>query len=319
MNKPAASRRLFPSMTGLRVFEAAARHLSFTQAGTELGLTQSAVSRQIRALEELLDIKLFRRIQQRLALTTAASTYLPDVRACLSQIEAATLELLAHRGAGGVLNLAILPTFGTKWLIPRMAGFWKRCPHITVNFTTRPMAFDFQAERLDAAIHFGDASWPGVVAHRLMGEEVVVVCSPDLVRNERLRSPTDLADQTLLQHTTRPHAWEDWLRHAGVDGVASHSGPRFEHLAMVEQAAIAGIGVAVMPRFLVEDEITAGSLVIPFDLPVRSEHSYYLVHPQEKADLPALKVFLEWLLDQVREETSSSARAPDSVVHREDG
>jgi LysR family glycine cleavage system transcriptional activator len=290
--------RFLPSMTSLRVFEAAARHLSFSRAAEELSLTQSAVSRQMRTLEGLLRLKLFHRIRQRLALTAAGAAYLPDVREVLSRIEAATLELLSHQGAGGVLNLAILPTFGTRWLIPRMATFARAHPHVTVNFSTRSTAFDFTAEHLDAAIHFGDpGTWPGVIAHRLMGEEVVPICAPVLAR-KRLRALKDLSSQTLLQHATRPHAWQEWLAAAGARDVNPLKGPRFEHFQMVIQAAVAGLGVAIMPRFLIEDELAAGELVIPFDRPVRSTQAYYLVYPEEKKSLPALKAFRDWLLAQ---------------------
>ena len=291
--------RFLPSMTSLRVFESAARHLSFSRAADELSLTQSAVSRQIRTLEQLLRLKLFHRIRQRLALTPAGAAYAPEVRAVLSRIEAATLELLSHQGTGGVLNLAILPTFGTRWLIPRMGSFARVHPHVTVNFSTRATAFDFSSEHLDAAIHFGDpGNWPGVTPHRLMGEEVVPICAPSLAR-KKLRTLKDLGSQTLLQHATRPHAWQEWLASAGVKDVNPLKGPRFEHFQMVIQATVAGLGVAVMPRFLIEEELASGELVIPFDHPVRSTQAYYFVHPQEKETLPALRAFRDWLLSQV--------------------
>jgi LysR family glycine cleavage system transcriptional activator len=282
------------------VFETAARHLSFSKAAEELNLTQSAVSRQIRTLEDRLHIKLFHRVRQRLTLTAAGAAYAPEIRHCLSLIEAVTLDLLAHQGTGGALNLAILPTFGTRWLIPRMASFRREHPHITVNFVTRSVAFDFADERLDAAIHFGDGAWPGVVAHRLMGEDVVVACSPALLNAAGLRKITDLPKHTLLQHTTRPHAWQDWLAAVGHPDLNGLKGPRFEHFAMVIQAAIAGLGVCVIPRFLIDEELAAGMLVAPFDQAVRSEHSYHLVYPEEKQDLPALRSFREWLLAEAR-------------------
>ena len=291
--------KYLPSTMSLRVFESAARHLSFSRAGEELSLTQSAVSRQIRTLETMLRLKLFNRVRQRLALTPAGAAYAPEVRAVLSRIEAATLELLSHQGLGGVLNLGILPTFGTRWLIPRMGSFARAHPHVTVNFSTRATAFDFGSEHLDAGIHFGDpGKWPGVTAHRLMGEEVVPICAPSLMR-KRLRSLKDLGNQTLLQHVTRPHAWQEWLAAAGVRDVSPMKGPRFEHFQMVIQAAVAGLGVAIMPRFLIEEELASGELAIPFDQPVRSTQAYYFVYPEEKQELPALRAFRDWLLAQV--------------------
>lgn len=289
-------RRFLPSMGSLKAFEASARHLSFSQAGEELGLTQSAISRQIRALEDFLGLQLFHRIRQRLVLTEAGAAYAPEIRNCLEQIETTTLELLAHQGSGGALNLAILPTFGTRWLIPRLAGFSAAHPGITVNFNTRNVPFDFASDRLDAAIHFGDTSWPGVIAHRLMGEEVLPVCAPTL----SLTTIGDLAQATLLQHSTRPRAWADWLAAVGHAEINGLKGPKFEQIAMTIQAAVAGLGVAILPRFLVEEEIAGGRLVVPFDRPVASTHAYYLVYPEAKAQMPALKTFRDWLIEEAR-------------------
>jgi LysR family glycine cleavage system transcriptional activator len=293
-------------MTSLRVFEAAARYLSFSDAASELSLTQGAVSRQIRALEDLLNLQLFHRLRNRLKLTEAGAAYLPEIRECLTRIETASLQLVAHQGAGGVLNLAILPTFGTKWLIQRMPTFWRAHPHIVVNFTTRSTVVDFSTELLDAAIHFGEASRPGVIFHRLMGEEVVPVCAPKLLESPGLTRLEHLDCHTLLQHTTRPGAWVEWLAAAGVSQINGLKGPRFEHFLMMIQAAIAGIGVAVLPRFLVEDEVAAGRLVIPFDLPVRSQMAYYLAYPEEKGELPALRLFRAWLLREAHVASSHS-------------
>ncbi|MBL8265171.1 transcriptional regulator GcvA [Steroidobacter sp.] len=289
--------RFLPSMISLQAFETAARHLSFSKAAEELSLTQSAVSQQMRTLETLLRVKLFHRTKSRLSLTEAGLAYLPEVRQCLSRLEAATLELMSHQGIGGVLNLAILPTFGTRWLIPRMSSFAQAHPHVMVNFSTRAVKFDFATERLDAAIHFGEVAWPGVIAHRLMGENVVMVSAPSL--QKRLRSLKDLSHHTLLQHTTRPYAWQEWLNAVGVQDVNPMKGPRFEHFSMVIQAAVAGLGVAILPEFLVEQELAAGELVQPFDRPVRSAHAYHLVYPEENRDLPTLKAFRDWLLSQV--------------------
>lgn len=294
-------------MMALRAFEASARHLSFSLAAEELNLTQSAVSRQIRMLETQLRVKLFHRVRQRISLSSAGRSYFPQVQECLSRLEEATLDLISHQGTGGVLNLAILPTFGTRWLIPRMNSFARLHPHVTVNFSTRAVKFDFATERLDAAIHFGALSWPGVVSDRLMGENVVVVCSPSLAR-KRLRNLGDLAHHTLLQHTTRPQAWQEWLGAVGAQHVHALKGPRFEHFSMVIQAAVAGLGIAVMPEFLVQQELDSGELVVPFDQRVASSHAYYLVYPEEKRDLPALQSFREWLLAEV----ASAERASDA-------
>jgi LysR family glycine cleavage system transcriptional activator len=305
-------RRLLPSMTSLRVFESAARHLSFSEAALDLDLTQSAVSRQIRALESLLSAKLFLRGRQRLKLTEAGAAYLPEVRTCLSRLEAATLQLLTHQGSGGVLNVAILPTFGARWLIPRMPAFWAANPQIMVHFVTRTAALDFAIEESDCAIHFGDPMGEGILSYRLMGEDVVTACAPRLRSKLRLRKFADLEKHTLLQHTTRPNAWPAWLTAAGTSLAQPLKGPRFEHISLVIQAAIAGIGVAVLPRFLIEDELASGRLVMPFELEVRSHQAYYLVYPQDKQHMPAVVAFRDWLLveaERARSRTTETAGA----------
>ncbi len=167
-----------PSLSALAAFEAAARHGSFTRAAEELSLTQGAVSRQVAHLETVLGVALFQRARQRVALTPAGAAYAAEIRDGLSRLAAATVSTMAFRGAGGVLNLAILPTFGTRWLIPRLPRFTEAHPGITINFTTKLVPFDFAREPLDAAIHFGDPVWPGARLHRLMGEEIVPVAAP---------------------------------------------------------------------------------------------------------------------------------------------
>ena len=303
-------RRILPSLVALQCFDAAARQLSFTRAAEELNVTQSAVSRQIRLLEEFLGRALFYRIKQRLVLTGAGEAYARDIRDVLDRAEAATLALMAHSGTSGVLNLAILPTFGSRWLVPRLGSFTTRDPEIQLNLLTRLKPFDFAKEEIDVAIHFGDTSWPGVQYHYLMGEETVPVCSPALLAGKTLAGPADLAGFTLLQHTTRPNAWADWFEAVGEHPASAGKGPRFEQFYLVIQAALAGLGVAVLPLFLVQDELASGRLVIAVNQPVPSRHSYYLVHP--KTDAYPVTVFKEWLLAQCQEAAGDdpSARLP---------
>ena len=294
------SRPHLPSLGALAAFEAAARHGSFTRAAEELALTQGAVSRQVAGLEAQIGVRLFERVRQRVALTPAGAAYAVEVRAALRALSSATLNVMAFRGAGGVLNLAILPTFGTRWLIPRLPRFTEAHPNVTINFATRVRPFDFAREGHDAAIHFGGPTWPGARLHRLMGETIVPVASPALVARHGLTTPADVLAAPLLQQATRPRAWEQWLVENGLDPARATPGPRFEQFAMVAQAAQAGLGLAILPRFLVEDELRTGVLVAPFDAPSRSEEAYWLVYPEEKADLPAVAAFREWLLAEVR-------------------
>ena len=285
-----------PSFASLAAFDAAARHLSFTRAAEELSLTQGAVSRQIAQLEAMLGVPLFERVRQRVVLTPAGASYAAQVREALARIAAATLNVMTTRGAGGVLALAILPTFGTRWLIPRLPDFFRRHPEVTINFTTRIRPFDFPSEGLDAAIHFGEQTWPGATLHRLMGETIIPVASPGMVERHGIRVPADLLGLPLLHQVTRPRAWAEWLKAQGLDPEKAQPGPVFEQFAMIAQAAQAGLGVAIVPRFLVEDELASGRLVVPFDRPVESRQAYWLVYPTEKQDLPAVAAFRAWLL-----------------------
>jgi LysR family glycine cleavage system transcriptional activator len=252
-------------------------------------------------------------VRKRISLTPAGEAYLPKVRACLERLEAATLQLKAFKGAAsGSLNLAILPTFGTRWLIPRLPAFMAAHPEALVNFSTRLDVFDFADEDLDAAIHYGGPDWPGAVVEHLMDEEVEVMGSPALCRKAGLQRPADVAGQVLLQINSRPGAWGEWLTAAGLPQVDGRRGPRFEHFAMVIQAAVAGLGLAVLPTFLAEDELRRRTLLIPFKGTTVRSGAYWLVHPEAKRDLPALVAFRSWLLGEIRSvpTRSSASRSP---------
>lgn len=292
--------RSLPATGALQAFEAAAFHGSISTAARELHRTQSAVSRQIQALEAHLGTALFTRRRQRIHLTEAGRRYLEHVRAAFDRLEAGELELRAGRGGGGgILRLGILPTYGTRWLIPRFPSFASAHPSIQVHFTTRLSVFDFASEDLDAAIHYGEGHWPGAIVEPLMDEVVRVVCSADYRRLHELGDPGDLRRATLLQITSRPHAFDDWLRAKGVAEVDGRRGPRFEHHQMVLEAAIAGLGVAVLPAFAVDDELQRGTVVEAFaDSAARTGKSYWLAYPEGRASLPALRAFRSWLLAQ---------------------
>lgn len=305
-----------PSLAALAAFDAAARHLSFTRAAEELSLTQGAVSRQVAQLETMLGVALFERVRQRVSLTPAGAAYAGEVRDALARIGAATLNVMTTRGAGGVLDLAILPSFGTRWLIPRLPDFFRRHPEVTINFATRIRPFDFGREPLDAAIHFGEPIWPGADLHRLMGETIVPVASPELIAREALLQPADLLRVPLLQQVTRPRAWAEWLEAQGLRMDGAVAGPIFEQFTMVAQAAQAGLGAAIVPRFLVEEELRAGRLVVPFDRPVESRQAYWLVHPKEKSARPAVAAFRTWLLAACAEAEVVPA---DLSMHHESG
>jgi LysR family glycine cleavage system transcriptional activator len=288
-----------PSLAALRTFEAAARHLSFTHAASELNLTQSAVSRQIRLMEEYLGVLLFQRVRKRLILTDAGQTYVAEIRSALAQMQAATVNLLANKGRGGILNFAAPPAFCMKWLIPRLDGFTAQYPDILINLSTRIKPFDFKVERFDAAIHYGGNDWPDVISEKLVGEELVAVCSRSyLDKMTDANGNTDIHNYVLLQQTSRENRWQDWLLKNDVRDVNAWNGPRFEHFYMVMQAAVAGLGLALLPRLLVNDEVLAGRLIAPFGTSFVSGDAYCLVYPASKKNDPKLEHFRAWLLNE---------------------
>lgn len=290
-------RRVLPSLSALTVFEASARHGSFTRAAEELKLTQSAVSKQIRGLEEFLGVPLFERVRQRILLTEAGRAYLKSVREALEIMEAATMEALAFQGSGSALNIATLPTFGTRWLAPRLGSFAAAHPRIALNITARVWPFDLVEENLDVAIYFGTEPWSGGHSDWLMGEVAVPVAAPALLAPQGpLRQIRDLARVQLLHHRARPRAWQDWLGAAGAPSVNAFHGIRFEQFEMIIQAALAGVGIALVPRFMIAEELKAGSLIVPFDRPIESGGGYYLVCGERKRGLPAVIAFRDWIL-----------------------
>lgn len=288
-------RRRIPSIEALVAFEAAARHLSFTRSAEELALTQSAIGRQVASLEDYLGVPLFNRVRKRLSLTEVGQLYAKQVRENLERIERDTLAAMAHRNAGGILELAVIPTFATRWLIPRLPGFYADHENVVVNLTTRAEPFLFNETNFDAAIHFGDPVWPGAVAKYLFGEVITAVCSPRLLQGRRNLSPRDVAEFVLLHQSARPDAWRQWLAQAGVHDVDCMKGQRYELFSMLVEAARAGLGMALVPRFLVAQELDSGELVRPFDLSARSDKGYYLVVPEDKQASPLLRTFDQWL------------------------
>lgn len=293
--------RTLPPLPALQAFEASARLGSFTRASQELNLTQGAVSRAVAGLESDLGVPLFDRVRQRIRLTAAGEAYVAKVGPLLARLEAATLELRASRGEGGLLNLAILPTFGTRWLIPRLPAFAHAHPEVQIAFHTRLYPFDFEAEELDAAIHLGQGHWPGAKLDFLFDEEGVVVASPHLAFTQPLLSPNSLSSQTLLQMATRPQGWEEWLAAQHATGVDGRRGPRFESHLMVIQAAKADLGFALLPSFLVQEELMKGELVEPFPgTRLQGLRSYWFATPEHAAERPAVRAFRSWLLAETK-------------------
>lgn len=294
-------RRKIPSTAALSVFESAARHQSFTKAAEELAVTQSAICRQIGALEDFLGVKLFRRSRRGVVLTEAGTSYSRKVTSRLDEVERDTLELMAKGGQGGTLELGVVPTFATKWLLPRIPSFIREHPGITVNLAAQTRPFLFDDTPFDAAIHAGEATWPGTEGIFLMRETLIAVCSPALIAPRSTLGRADWRRYPLLQQSTRPYAWRDWFASRGMQFEGDMAGPRFELFSMLAEAAVHGLGIALIPRLLIENELERGVLIQVSRHAHPSNRSYYLIYPEQKSGNPALTAFGEWVEAQARQ------------------
>ncbi|UWQ80982.1 LysR family transcriptional regulator [Leisingera sp. S132] len=294
-------RKFLPSISSLRALEALDRLGSASAAADELALTQGAVSRQLQTLERQLGMELVQRDQKRLSLTTEAQDYAAEIRQALNQIVQSTLRLQAAPLAG-TLNLAILPAFGMRWLMPRLPEFARLHPDVTINMATRLEPFNFATEPFDAAIHFGDASWPGTQSLLLKHEQLLPVCAPELLNGRRVDEPTDILKLPLLHIQTRTTAWKDWFEKHGIEAGADLSGTIYDQFATITQAALHGLGVALMPDYLVEQDLATSRLVALHPEPVETAGAYYLVWPERKSDAPALMKFRGWLAGKAQPE-----------------
>ena len=290
-------RRKIPSTTALISFEAAARHESFTKAANELSLTQGAICRQIASLEEFLSVELFRRSKRGVKLTEAGLSYSRRIATQLDAVERDTLSIMGQQGANAI-ELAVVPTFGTQWLLPRLKDFQLKHPDVTVNLTNRTRPFLFADTDFDAAIYFGDAEWSGTSSYHLMGENPVPVCHPSLLGDQQSLSPQALADLPLLQQTTRPYAWRQWFNAQGMNVPRDMTGPRYELFSMLAQAAMHQMGVALIPPFLIQRELTEKRLVIAHERSLLNNKGYYLIIPERKIESASLHAFRDWLIKQ---------------------
>lgn len=296
-----APRRFLPSMSSLRALEALDRLGSASAVATDLNLTQSAVSRQLQALERQMGMELIHRDSKRLTLTPAAAEYAAEIRQALNRITQASLRLQMSP-MGGPLNLAILPTFGMRWLMPRLPGFSRLHPDVTINMTTRLERFSFAEEPFDAALHFGDAQWPDTHSLLLRQEQVIAVCAPGLLADGSVRRAADILTLPLLHIHTRPRAWADWLTFHGVPVPPQIAGTIYDQFSTITQAALHELGVALLPDYLIETELATRRLVPVFGPAIEARGAYHLVWPRSKAQNPSLTLFRDWLATQAQPE-----------------
>ena len=294
-------RKLLPSIASLRALEALDRLGSASAVAEELSLTQSAISRQLQALEQQMGADLVLRDRKRLTLTPSAQAYAAEIRDALDRIVQASLRLQVLP-EGGTLNLAILPAFGMRWLMPRLPAFTRLHPEVTINMATRLQPFNFATETFDAAIHFGRNDWPGTDSLLLRSERMLPVCAPALAADAARADPAALLEVPLLHIQTRPQAWKHWFAAQGVDVSGPLAGTMYDQFSTITQAALHGLGVALMPDYLVEADLAAGRLVKAHGEPVEAQGAYYLVWPLARSRDPALTLFRDWLASQAQPE-----------------
>ncbi|SDR34554.1 LysR family transcriptional regulator, glycine cleavage system transcriptional activator [Rhizobiales bacterium GAS113] len=291
--------RHLPSLSGLRSFEATARHASMTKAAEELGVTQGAISRAVQALEADLGCPLLRRSRPKLFLTEIGHLLYSEINHSFDRV-AVVIGRVREQQRGGQLAINSLPTFAARYLIPRLPRFQARHPEMQVDLTTSENRIDFAVESIDVAIRYGLGNWSQTASMRLMDEELVAVCAPELLaRHGGELGPGTIDPRQLLRHTTRMAAWDEWLKAAGADASVEPRGPGFEHFFMVIEAAVSGMGFALLPRFLIARELADGSLVIASHQELRRQQAYYLLFATERRFDPKIVALIRWLKDEV--------------------
>ena len=282
--------------------EASARLRSFTAAAQELHLTQGAVSRQIMALESRLDVKLFVRRRDAVILTEAGRYYRDEVSTILQRLERATANVMALKGRGGSLTLSVGASLGSYWLIPRLPDFTRAYSEITLNFATRVGSVDFKSTPVDASLEFGDGKRAGLHNDFVLPLAMSPYASPAWIakNGKSLTSRTPLS--ALVHHTTVLDAWQKWFDHSGIEIGTGQEGPRYELMSMALNAAVVGLGAALLPDFMANDAVATGRLRRLSRKQWVSTRGYYLVYPEESSGLEALKVFRTWLLAQAAAE-----------------
>ncbi|MGH6617732.1 LysR substrate-binding domain-containing protein [Sphingomonas sp.] len=288
---------MLPPMGALHSFLIAARHESFSRAADEIGLTQSAISRQIATLEDWLQVTLFTRIGRRVTLSADGRAYLEAIAPALAAIRVATSRVIA-RPDDNALSIATLPGFGMRWLAPRLGGLTREVPELVINVAARVHEFDLEADGFDAMIHFGAPDWHGMEHDLLFQEQSIAVIAPALLADLQMATPADLLKLPLLVQTERRGAWRRWFDAAGIKDALPGDGPVFEHFLMVAQAAAGGAGAALLPRFMIEPELESGALVPLFDHRLEDEGAYYLVYPADRLKRPVFARFRAWIVEQ---------------------
>jgi len=292
-------RRKIPSNSALMAFEASARHGSFARAADELALTEGAISRQISRLEAFLGVTLFERVGNRVRLLPNGERYAVQVRESLDRLERDSQYLMGQPCDGASLDIATIPTFATRWLIPRLARFQEKYPNVIVHLAERMEPFVLAGSGFDAAIHFEHPAWAGMRTHHLLHETLVPVCHPALLqKGEKVPSLDELPR---LHRRQNPDAWQRYAQETGIALTNPAIGARYDLHSMQIEAALAGLGVALVPRLYVEIELAEGRLIAPWPDGESISKTFCLVLPEpiQLSDGP-IRVFANWLLEEAR-------------------
>lgn len=298
MDQPSIQRRFLPSHSTLRSFECAARHQSFTLAAEELNLTQSAVSRQVKDLEDMIGVALFRRAGRRVILTEAGQKLAFEIAIDLENIHQTIMRAVCAGRQGMALRVAVLPGFASRWLIPKLPDFEAKHPDINLSLSTRLEPFDLEREHFDLAVHFGQEDWPDVDLRKLSDEKMVPVASPEFVTRHQVTAIEHLAKRPLLHMATRPLVWRNFFQLVDVQTEGGLSGKYFDQFSMVISAAIASLGAALIPAYLIEKELEDGRLIQLSDVTITTQNSYYLVAPRNRHN-QAAEAFANWMISSI--------------------
>ncbi|MEX2617741.1 MAG: transcriptional regulator GcvA [Alphaproteobacteria bacterium] len=285
-----------PPLNALRAFEATARLMTLAAAAEELNVTPSAISHQIRSLEDALGVPLFHRVNRRLTLTREGRLLLPGLSDAFRRMVSAMSALESNKRQG-VLTVSTLETLAMHWFMPRLPSFQDTHPEIEVRISTTIRVVDFEHDDIDLAIRHGRGAWPGLSSDFLFSLETIPVCSPTLATAKApLDNPADLSRHILLHTDASPDEWPDWLASAGQPGLTPLRSLIFEKTNFALAAAMKGIGVAIADRHIVAEDIDTGRLIAPFAHALNRDTGYYLVYPSNRAEHPKIRVFRDWLL-----------------------
>ncbi|MFT5112679.1 MAG: LysR family glycine cleavage system transcriptional activator [Parasphingorhabdus sp.] len=290
-------KRRLPPLNSLRAFEAAAQRLNFTRAAEDLSVTSTAISHQIRQLEQWFGVSLFQRDKRQMSLTEAGAQLYPVISRALDNLSAVSSQIRSAPERS-TLTVSVTPTFGTRWLASRLGKFFNDHPEIDLRIHHSVHSVDFEREDVDLAIRWGVGPWQNTVAEWLIDADTVPMCSPKLLHVAHpLNQPTDLRHHVLL-HDENHQEWTEWLIGAGLDDIDGNRGPVLGDANSMVRAAMEGLGVFLGTETMMSAELENGSLVQPFDLTGKQHPAYFLVYPAPAVHMPKVQAFRDFVLGE---------------------